>query len=91
VHGTQGVRLAQDRQGGSGYPVASASLSWSRSKGGCPGGTPDALTDLDARPLTCYSWVPTGRDTRAFADPPLSAPRADGSIPERRPARGICI
>ena len=36
------------------------------------------------RPQTCYTSVPTRRDTRALRDPPLSCP-VRGAIPEQGP------
>jgi len=42
-------------RGGSGYPVASASLSRSRPGVGGPAGAPNALNELDALPQACYA------------------------------------
>jgi len=51
----RGVGLPRDGQGGSGYPVASASLSRSRPGVGGPAGAPNALNELDPLPQVCYA------------------------------------
>jgi hypothetical protein len=76
-------------RGGSGYPVASASLSRSRSGVGGPAGAPNALNELDPLPQTCYA---SGVDATGYPRPGDPPPRArSGPIPEPRPTGGTCV
>ena len=88
--GTRVVGSLQDEHGGSGYPVASASLSRSRSGVGGPAGAPNALNELDPLPQACYT---SGGDVTGYlrpGDPPPLAPGPE-TIPEPRPAGGRCV